>query len=99
MAPREGFGPKGPGAGILSCDFLHVDTVLLQRLYVLLAMEIKTRAVHILGVTAQPTSARTSQQARNLFMDLSERASRLKFLNHVTVQWQVHHRARRRLLW
>jgi len=84
-APRR----SGPGwrqflraqaAGIVAVDFLHVDTVLLKRIYVLVFIEHGTRRMHLGGVTAHPTGDWSVQQARNLALTLGERFEDIRFL-------------------
>jgi putative transposase len=80
QARRGGSSCTPQAAGILAVDFLHVDTVLLRRLYVLVFIEHGTRRMHLGGVTAHPTGEWTVQQARNLALALDEQFGAIKFV-------------------
>jgi putative transposase len=66
--------------GILACDFFTVDTVFLQRVYVLFFIELGSRRVHLAGVTGHPTGVWVAQQARNLLASLDEQTTAWRFL-------------------
>jgi len=65
---------------ILACDFFTVDMLNGTQAHVLTVIGHATRRIRILGVTLYPTGDWTTQQARNLIMDLGEQAERMKFM-------------------
>ena len=66
---------------MLATDFFHVDCALtLQRLYCLFVIEVQNLYVDILGVTSHPDGPWTTQQVRNLLMELGDRSANFQSL-------------------
>src|ERR1019366_5620438 len=71
---------RAQAAGTLACDFFHVDTVTLRRLYVLFFIDLERRKLFLAGVTAHPVGAWVTQQARNLTATLEDQGRAVRFL-------------------
>jgi transposase len=71
---------RSQAEAILACDFLSIDLLDGTQAYVLTVIGHAARRIRILGVTLYPTAEWTTQQARNLIMDLGEQAERMKFM-------------------
>ena len=93
LLKNAGLGPAGKRAGLswreflraqahsmLAVDFFTVETVLLQRLYVLIFIELGSRRVHLAGCTTNPSGAWVIQQARQLAWGLADRSTPARFL-------------------
>jgi transposase InsO family protein len=65
---------------LLAADFFETNTLTGTQLSVLVIIEHATRRIRILGATAHPTAAWTTQMARNLVMDLQEVSATMKYL-------------------
>ena len=90
---EEQLGPAGKRGGpswceflraransVIAVDFFSVDTVWLQRLYVLFFIEIGSRRVRLAGCTAHPDVQWVTPQARQVTWTLAKRAEPVRFL-------------------
>ena len=66
----------------IACDFFTVETLFLQRVFVLFFIELGTRRVHLAGCTTHPTAAWVTQQARHLSWQLQDGTLPIRYLIH-----------------
>ena len=71
---------RSQAEAIVACDFYTAGLLDATQAHVLAVIEHATRRIRILGITLHPNGEWTTQQARNLMMDLGEQADRVKFM-------------------
>jgi transposase InsO family protein len=71
---------RAQAKSLLAVDFFTVETISLQRLYVLFFIELDSRRVHLVGCTANPSGAWVTQQARQFAWTLQQQPSPFRFL-------------------
>jgi putative transposase len=72
---------RAQAASTLACDFLTVETVFLQRIYVLFFISLATRRVEYVACSSNPDGRWVTQQARNLAMEFEDEKP-FRFLIH-----------------
>jgi transposase InsO family protein len=66
---------------VLACDFLTIETVFLQRIYVLFFISLATRRIEYIACSSNPDGRWVTQQARNLVMQFGDEQP-FRFLIH-----------------
>jgi transposase InsO family protein len=81
-ASRGGRSSRQQAASTLALDFFTIETLALQRIYVLFFLSLATRRIEYVACTPNPDGRWVAQQARNLVMQLGEQERRFQLLIH-----------------